>query len=286
MRIVDVHSHWGTQRGYPLRTEAELAKQQYTWRSDATYATEEEMVAEFRRNDVRAILDLGFTKDLPIDEAREYNDYAIAVQKQYPDAIVGNWITLDPKTGAVGVAEFRRCLDATDGFVGLSVPAASLGFPCCDPVFDPFYKLCIEYRRPIMVTVGYTGRGAGLPGGSGIVLELCHPRYVDQLAARMPELTIIAGRPAWPRQDEMIAVLLHKPNVWNELHGWRPKHYTASLKYEIPRRLKHKIMFGADYPLLRYERLVADWHELGYDESVLAKVFHENAEALFGLAPR
>ena len=27
MKIFDVHSHWGTRRGYPLRTEAELALQ-------------------------------------------------------------------------------------------------------------------------------------------------------------------------------------------------------------------------------------------------------------------
>ena len=44
-RIFDVHSHWGTKRGYPLRSTAELSKQQYTWRSDPKYHTEEEMAA-------------------------------------------------------------------------------------------------------------------------------------------------------------------------------------------------------------------------------------------------
>ncbi len=28
-------------------------------------------------------------------------------------------------------------------------------------------------------------------------------------------------------------------------------------------------MFGADYPLFTYERLVDDWQALGYDEEVL-----------------
>ena len=38
-------------------------------------------------------------------------------------------------------------------------------------------------------------------------------------------------------------------------------------------------MFGADYPLFRYERLVADWKALGFDEETLERVFHaENAE--------
>jgi predicted TIM-barrel fold metal-dependent hydrolase len=49
------------------------------------------------------------------------------------------------------------------------------------------------------------------------------------------ELTIIAARPAWPWQSEMIAVLLHKPNVWHELHGWSPKYFTDELKRDIPR---------------------------------------------------
>jgi predicted TIM-barrel fold metal-dependent hydrolase len=79
-------------------------------------------------------------------------------------------------------------------------------------------------------------------------------------------MKIIAGRPAWPWQEEMIAVMLHKPNVWAELHGWSPKYLTDTLKHEISRRFKHRIMFGADYPLFRYERLVQDWHSLGYDQ--------------------
>jgi hypothetical protein len=153
----------------------------------------------------------------------------------------------------------------------LCVAGASVGFPCNDPIFFPLYEASMTYRRPILVTVGYTGRGGGLPGGNGIRLELCHPRYIDDLAARFPELQVIAGRPAWPWQDEMIAVLLHKANVWNELHGWRPKHFTDALKREIPRRLSDKIMFGADYPLLKYDQLVSDWLDLGYDEATIDK---------------
>jgi predicted TIM-barrel fold metal-dependent hydrolase len=42
-------------------------------------------------------------------------------------------------------------------------------------------------------------------------------------------------------------------------------------------------MFGADYPLLQYERLVSDWQSLGYDEAVLERVFYKNAETLFGI---
>ena len=44
------------------------------------------------------------------------------------------------------------------------------------------------------------------------------------------------------------------------------------------RRLKDRVLFGADYPLFTYERLVKDWRAEGYGEEILEKVFHKNAE--------
>ena len=64
MRIVDVHSHWGTKRGYVLRTDAALAQQSKTWRSEPKYDTEDGMAQYLRANRVRAILDFGFTKKM------------------------------------------------------------------------------------------------------------------------------------------------------------------------------------------------------------------------------
>jgi predicted TIM-barrel fold metal-dependent hydrolase len=119
-----------------------------------------------------------------------------------------------------------------------------------------------------------------------VELELCHPRYVDQVAVRYPELKILTGRPAWPWQSEMNAVLLHKKNVWAEVHGWSPKYFAPELKYEISRRLKHKVMFGADYPMFTYERLLNDWRAEGYDEATLDRVFYLNAQDFLASAHR
>jgi len=43
--------------------------------------------------------------------------------------------------------------------------------------------------------------------------------------------------------------------------------------------LYYRVMFGADYPLLGYERLLGDWKAEGYGEAVLDKVLRRNAEA-------
>ena len=278
MRYIDMHSHWKTRRGYVLQTEAELAKQRHTWRSEPEYASEEEMAEDFRRVNVQVILDFGFTKFVPVDEARDLHDYAFDTQRRFSDAIVGNWFHFQPESGPEALREFKRCLDVGAGFVGLAV-SGSGGVPASDPTYEPFYHLCIEANVPALVFVGTTGLGSGFPGGNGILLDHCHPRHLDYVAARFPNLKILAARPAWPWQAEMIAVLVHKANVWYELHGWSPKYYTDDLKHEIPRRLKDRIMFGADYPLLSYERLIAEWGDLGYEDEVMEKVFHRNAEA-------
>jgi predicted TIM-barrel fold metal-dependent hydrolase len=76
-------------------------------------------------------------------------------------------------------------------------------------------------------------------------------------------------------------VLMHKRNIWSELHGWSPKYHTADLKHDIPRRLKDRVLFGGDYPLFTYERLVKDWEGLGFDGSTLARVYRDNAAAIF-----
>ena len=39
MKILDVHSHWGTKRGYPLRTEAE-GQQDYDWAAQRSWKVE------------------------------------------------------------------------------------------------------------------------------------------------------------------------------------------------------------------------------------------------------
>jgi len=285
MKMIDIHSHWGTKRGYVLRTDEELAQQKKTWNSEPKYATEDQMADYFRQSNVRAVLDFGFTKFIPLDEARAVHDYGFATERAHADAIIGHWIHIDPHTGLEGVRELRRCIENAPGFIGFAVSGSGSG-PPSDPVWKPFYELCIEAKIPALIFVGTTGLGAGLPGGGGILLDDCHPRHLDQVAAKHPQLQIVAARPGWPWQAETIAVLLHKRNIWYEVHGWSPTYFTPDLKHEIPRRLRTRVMFGADYPLFTYERLVRDWRSEGYAEDVLEDVFVNNAERFLAQVKR
>lgn len=279
--IFDCHSHWGTKRGYIFRTQAELDQQEKIWKTKVHYYSEEEMIAYMRQNRVRTILDLSITKFMPADEIRDLHDYAFGVQAKNRDVIFGQWLQFDPRRAEESIRELERCVAKKAGFVGFCVNGQVTGVPASDPLWDPFYKASQERGLPVMILTGLTGIGQGLPGGKGYVLDDGHPRHIDRVAARYPDLKVLAARPAYPWQDEMIAVLLHKANVTYELHGWGPRQFAPALKKEIGRRLQDRVMFGCDFPVLKYEKVIADWKSEGYTREVLDKVLWANAEAYF-----
>ncbi|MBL8384118.1 MAG: amidohydrolase family protein [Burkholderiales bacterium] len=282
MKFFDCHSHWATEKGHIFRTPEELARQEKIWRTKGRYWSEEEMIETMRANQARVILDLAWTRNLPIAEIRSYHDYAFEVTRRNRDVIFGHWLLFDPRRQAESLDEYRRARDADAGFIGFSVSGSSTGVPPSDPLWFPFYELAIETRAPVIMMVGLTGIGQGTRGGYGMILDHNHPRHVDFVAARYPELDILAARPAYPWQDEMIAVLLHKANVTYELHGWGPRRLPDTLVKEIATRLQDRVMIGCDFPVLEYPKVSADWASLGLTEDVLQKVMYRNAERYFG----
>ncbi|MES3000836.1 MAG: amidohydrolase family protein [Pseudomonadota bacterium] len=271
-----MHSHWGTERGHPADAEQRRLRKA-NWNSEVRQVSEDEMCEHFREQNVRVMLDLHYPKFLPLEQMRPIHDYALDVQKANQDVVLGHWIHIDPRTGEAGLDELRRCVGESPGLIGFGVSGSGT-VPASDPAYEPFLRYCSRERVPVLVFLGTTAYGAGKPAGGGVLIDHCHPRHLDFVAASYPDLKIVAGRPAWPWQAEANAVLLHKRSVWYELHGWSPKYHDPELKREISRRLQDRIMFGADYPMLSYERLEREWRAEGYSEEVLEKVFWRNAE--------
>lgn len=101
MPLYDLHSHWGTERHYPLRGRAQQAKQIDIWKTECRFDDKAAMAAYFRKNDVRRVmlLDFAFTRELPLEEVRALHDEMIAFQRDHADVVLGNWLRLDPDTG-------------------------------------------------------------------------------------------------------------------------------------------------------------------------------------------
>ena len=124
---------------------------------------------------------------------------------------------------------------------------------------------------------GTTGIGAGMPGGGGVRLKYSNPMAVDDVAADFPELDIILAHPSFPWQDEALAIAVHKPNVYIDLSGWSPKYFPENLIRYTNSQLRHKMLFGSDYPLITPDRWLSDFAKLPIKDEVRPLVLKENA---------
>ncbi|HYL47751.1 MAG TPA: amidohydrolase family protein [Stellaceae bacterium] len=280
MRIIDLHCYPNTEpwikcQGPYVDALAKYWKRQWTWKQ------EDEVVGEFAAAGVDAVLvalDLETTAKTPPCS----NDYVCGMQQRHKDRIIQAWAAVDPLKGDAAITEAQHAIRDLK-MLGFHFHPIMGHFAVNERRFYPLWEAINALKVPVMIDVGTTGMGAGMPGGLGAKLRHAHPSCIDELAADFPELTIVAAHPGWPWVDEMTAVALHKGNVFWELSGWAPKYFPVQLKADIRARLQDKIMFGSDYPSIPYPRLFQEWNELGYADDVMEKIFHRNAERILGL---
>jgi hypothetical protein len=82
---------------------------------------------------------------------------------------------------------------------------------------------------------------------------------LDDVAADFPHLTIIMAHPSVPWQDEAISIATHKSNVYIDLSGWSPKYFPSQLVRAANSLLRHKVLFGSDFPVITPDRWLADF---------------------------
>lgn len=280
MRRIDLHCYPGTPEWVRSQGPYAEALAEY-WKKPWNGRPEADVVADIRAAGLEAVL-VAFDIESLTGAPAFTNKAVAAMRDRYPDTFVGAWGAVDPLTPDAALAEVERAA-AEDGVIGFHFHPIMGHFSVDDPEHRPLFAKISELGLPVMVDVGTTGMGAGLPGGMGARISHAHPMAVDNLAAALPELTIIAAHPGYPWIDEMTAVALHKGNVFWELSGWAPKYFPPSLRTDVRGRLRHKIMFGSDHPSIPFSRLLEEWAGLGYSEEVLHDVFHRNAERVLGL---
>lgn len=210
------------------------------------------------------------------------NDDVAAFAAENSDIMMA-FASVDPTRGADGVREARRLI-ATGGIRGFKLHPPLQQFHANDKIAYPFYEVIAEARMPVIFHTGHSGIGTGLPGGGGIRLKYGNPMDMDDVAVDFPEMPIILAHPSFPWQDEAISVCLHKPQVYIDLSGWSPKYFSPTLIQYANTLLKHKVLFGSDYPLITPDRWLADFAKIAIRDEVRPLILKENAVRLFGLS--
>ncbi len=282
MRRIDLHCYPGTREWIASQGPFADALGAY-WNHEWVDKEEAEVAGEFRAAGVEAVL-VAFDIEFVIGAPPCTSEYVAQMRDRNPDTVLQAWGAVDPHKGQAAIDEAVRAV-REHHVLGFHFHPIMGHYSVDDAALRPLFETIAGLGVPVMVDVGTTGMGAGLPGGFGSRIRHAHPMCVDELAANFPQLTIIAAHPGWPWVDEMTAVALHKGNVFWELSGWAPKYFPDSLKRDVRGRLRDKVMFGSDYPSMPYERIFREWDELGYSDDVMEGVFHANAERVLGFEP-
>jgi uncharacterized protein len=239
-------------------------------------------LAEYYRE--RAMAAVVFTVDSVTRtgrEARVSNEEIAEQAAEHPDTLIP-FASVDPGRGAAGVRMARR-LVSDYGVRGFKFHPSDQGFYPNDPAAYPLYEVIAEAGLPTIFHSGQTGVGAGHRGGDGIRLKYSNPIHLDDVAVDFPDMPIVIAHPSVPWQDEALAVAGHKPQVYIDLSGWSPKYFPPQLVKQANSLLKHKVLFGSDFPALSPDRWLDDFAQLEIKDEVRPLVLKENAVRLFGL---
>ena len=277
VKAIDVHIHPPGPHGESLTSSEEAQKY---FRAAKPPESAAEMADYYAGLDIFGVV---FAVDNETVSGREpiSNDYIAGIANDYPKQFIA-FGTVDPWKGKGAVQEVSRCADL--GMRGMKfMPNMQQFFPN-DERFYPMWERAQELGLVVLIHSGTTGVGAGTPGGGGVKLKYSRPiPYIDDVAADFPDLKIIMAHPAWPWQEEQLAMLVHKPNVYMDLSGWSPKYFQPSLVQYASSLIQDKVLFGSDYPVLMPDRWLRDFEAAPFADEVREKILITNAANLLGI---
>ena len=208
------------------------------------------------------------------------NETVAEACRAYPDVFTG-FGSVDPRKGDTAVAEVAQI--AAAGLRGVKFHPSLQAFAPDDPAYWPIFAACQEHGLIALFHTGTSGIGARQPGGQGIRLDYAQPVRLDPVAAAHPDLTIVAAHFGWPWHMELIAIALHKTNVYIDISGWSPRRIPPEVIGELRGRLSGQFLWGSDFPFLTPERCLEEFDALDLPADVADKVLRGNATRILGL---
>ena len=277
MRALDVHVH-PTTRGLDTH-----ACHYFRRELDDIPQTADGFSDLYRRNDVKALL-IGWHPSTVKEGARNSNEHVIDLAVNYPDAFAGVLASLDTAAAELDrVASYAEQLVRDPRVKGFKFHPPDEGFYPSDKKFYKIWEVLQSGNKPVMFHVGFTVLGANTAGGSGIALDYGRPIHLDTLARDFPRMKIIAAHPGWPWEQELVAVLTHKKNVYGDISGYLAEQLPNIFLKAIRGRLQDKALFGTDFPYVDLEQALISFDKVDFKSSAKEKILYSNAQMLFQL---
>ncbi len=199
---------------------------------------------------------------------------------RYPERFFG-LVGIDPFQGMDGVRAMEEAV-REQGFIGAHLYPHWFELPPNHARYYPFYAKCIELDIPIQMQVGQSL----IYSKDNRCRSVGRPIYLDDVACDLPELKLIGSHVGIPWHDEMIAMAWKHENVYICTDAHSPKYWPASVVRYLNSYGQDKVIFGTDFPVLRFRRTVEEIDAYGLKPEARRKFMRENAMRLYGLVDR
>jgi len=194
--------------------------------------------------------------------------------KEYPDIVEGfAYIDLDSDEPTAIEEACSR------GFTGIKLIAPYKPYDW--EGYFPLYEKMTQQRMPVLLHTGIVVRGTRM-SEEGVTSANMQPIFLETIARRFPNLTLIGAHLGHPWCEEAAVVSLHNPNVYFDISGGHTFYIALTLWRRFGYDLKaSKLLFGTDVSPDSFQKFVNYWEvvlpQLGCEDEELRLIFHENA---------
>ena len=276
---IDFHVHLPTPEWLDVSMAGYVEAAEAYFRSTVQRQSLAELAARYRDLDVIAVL-LAWDAETATGRPRVPNEVVADACREFGDVFTGLG-SVDPHKGDQAVAEVGRIADL--GLRGVKFHPSLQAFAPDDPAYWPIFAECERRGLLALFHTGTSGIGARQPGGQGIRIDYAHPLKLDSVAAAHPDLTVVAAHFGFPWHQDLLAIALHKTNVYIDVSGWSPRRIPAEVVSQMRGRLSEQFLWGSDFPFITPERCLTEFAELDIPEQASERILHQNAARILRL---
>ncbi len=236
---------------------------------------------------IREMDEAGVTKavlhaEYEFENPKILNDRVAKMIEKYPNRFIG-FASVDPRDGIIpAVHELKRTIEDLH-LKGLNLQPFVYSMYPNDRKLYPLYAKCVEFDIPLAIHCGINYSPLH-------TMNFDRPIYLDEVLCDFPDLKLIALHAGWPWVGELIAIMRKHPNAYLEFGGIAPKYIGMGAKAGwdpllqfANSLLQDRVLFGTDWPIISFKRVVEEFKQLPLKEEVKEKILYKNAMQLLGL---
>lgn len=267
---------------FEVFTKTTISAEQFGAYAESLRRTDDQILDSLDDAGITRSLITGFDERSTCGVTFVHNASVNAVAARYPDRFLP-FAGADILAGDSAVDEFERWV-VEHGFRGLSLRPFMIGRPASDPAYFPCYAKCVELGVPVSIHTSADWTRTRLS-------DLGHPRHIDDVACRFPELTILMSHGGYPWVLQACLIAWKHPNVYLELAAHRPKYFASpGAGWEPLMRfgqttIRNKIVYGTGGFLINrpYLQLCDEMRALPVPREVLEDWLWRNATRVLRL---